>query len=761
MGKAVKSLKSLVIVESPSKAKTLNKYLGKAYTVLASVGHVKDLPKSKFGVDVDHDFEPQYQVIRGKKKVLDDIKAAAKKADRVYLGPDPDREGEAIAWHIAEELNGKKGKVQRVLFHEITERAVKQAIENAGTINQEKVDAQQARRILDRIVGYTISPLLWEKVRRGLSAGRVQSVAVRIICEREREIAAFQSVEYWSIAAALDAAAPPTFEAKLLKWQGADAALTNGREATSVTEALQGLPFIVTHTEKKERRKNPQAPFTTSKLQQEASRKLRFSPKRTMALAQRLYEGVELGSEGPVGLITYMRTDSMRISPDAQQEAAAFIRDRFGADYLPTPPNVFKNKKGAQDAHEAIRPTAVSRDPEQLKTLLERDLYQLYTMIWKRFVASQMTPAVMEQTRVDITAGEGVFRATGAVVLFPGFTTVYVEMAEPTAEKLEEEQEEERRLPSLQEGDRLHLRELLPRQHFTQPPPRFTESLLIKEMEEQGIGRPSTYAAIISTIQDRKYVAKVEGRLRPEELGVVVNDLLVTHFPDILNVQFTADMEEKLDQIEEGSKPWVETVREFYGPFKAYLSKATTEMRDVKREERPTDIECERCQRKMVIKWGRNGRFLACPGYPDCKNTKEFREEPDGTVVVVAKETETSEVCEKCASPMVIKTGRFGRFLACSGYPACKTTRSLGTGVTCPKPECGGQLLEKRTKKGRIFYSCAKYPTCTYALWERPIPKPCPQCQAPFVVQKTARGAEPRIHCVTEGCGYEEEQPAA
>lgn len=761
MGKAVKSLKSLVIVESPSKAKTLNKYLGKKYTVLASVGHVKDLPKSRFGVDVDHDFEPQYQVIRGKKKVLDDIKAAAKKADRVYLGPDPDREGEAIAWHIAEELNGKKGKVQRVLFHEITERAVKQAIENAGTINQEKVDAQQARRILDRIVGYTISPLLWEKVRRGLSAGRVQSVAVRIICEREREIAAFQSVEYWSITAALDAAAPPAFEAKLLKWQGADVALTNGREAASVTEALQGLPFIVTHTEKKERRKNPQAPFTTSKLQQEASRKLRFSPKRTMALAQRLYEGVELGSEGPVGLITYMRTDSMRISPDAQHEAAAFIRDRFGADYLPTPPNVFKNKKGAQDAHEAIRPTAVSRDPEQLKTLLERDLYQLYAMIWKRFVASQMTPAVMEQTRVDITAGEGVFRATGAVVLFPGFTTVYVEMAEPTAEKLEEEQEEERRLPSLQEGDRLHLRELLPRQHFTQPPPRFTESLLIKEMEEQGIGRPSTYAAIISTIQDRKYVAKVEGRLRPEELGVVVNDLLVTHFPEVLNVQFTADMEEKLDQIEEGSKPWVETVREFYGPFKGYLSKATAEMRDVKREERPTDIECDRCRRKMVIKWGRNGRFLACPGYPDCKNTKEFREEPDGTVVVVAKETETSEVCEKCGSPMVIKTGRFGRFLACSGYPACKTTRSLGTGVICPKPECGGQLLEKRTKKGRIFYSCAKYPTCTYALWERPIPKPCPQCQAPFVVQKTARGAEPRIHCVTEGCGYEEEQPAA
>ncbi len=755
--------KSLVIVESPSKAKTLNKYLGKKYTVMASIGHVRDLPKSKFGVDVEHDFRPQYQVIRGKKKVLDEIKKAGKTADRIYLAPDPDREGEAIAWHIAEELNGAKGKMQRVLFHEITERAVKQAIEHPVPLDLRKVDAQQARRILDRIVGYTISPLLWEKVRRGLSAGRVQSVAVRIICEREREIAAFQSEEYWSITAALEGGTPPAFEAKLLKWRGEDVALANGDAAARVAEALQGQPFTVVQIEKKERRKNPPVPFTTSKLQQEASRKLRFSPKRTMALAQRLYEGVEVGGEGPVGLITYMRTDSTRISPEAQEEARTFVRERFGADYVPATPNVFKNKKGAQDAHEAIRPTAVSRDPEQLKTLLDRDLYQLYAMIWKRFVASQMTPAIMEQTRVDIAAGEGLFRATGAVVLFPGFTTLYTETVEPapTGAKAEEEQDEERRLPALAEGDRLRLHELLPRQHFTQPPPRFTESLLIKELEEQGIGRPSTYAAIISTIQDRKYVAKVEGRLRPTELGVVVNDLLVQHFPEVLNVQFTAHMEEELDHIEEGEKPWVETVREFYGPFTTYLSKATSEMRDVKREERPTEIECERCHRKLVIKWGRNGRFLACPGYPECKNTKEFREDADGTIVVVPKETETSEVCEKCGSPMVIKTGRFGRFLACSGYPACKTTRSLGTGVTCPKPGCGGQLLEKRTKKGRVFYSCANYPKCDYALWERPLPKPCPQCHAPFVVQKTTRGAEPRARCIAEGCGYEEEEPAA
>ena len=755
--------KSLVIVESPSKAKTLNKYLGKKYTVMASIGHVRDLPKSKFGVDVEHDFQPQYQVIRGKKKVLDEIKKAGKTADRIYLAPDPDREGEAIAWHIAEELNGAKGKVQRVLFHEITERAVKQAIEHPVPLDLHKVDAQQARRILDRIVGYSISPLLWEKVRRGLSAGRVQSVAVRIICERERAIAAFQSVEYWSIGAMLEGNAPPAFDAKLFKWRGADVALASEAAAADVIRALQGVPYAVSQIEKKERRKNPPAPFTTSKLQQEASRKLRFSPKRTMALAQRLYEGVEVGSEGPVGLITYMRTDSTRISPDAQAETTAFVRERFGADYVPATPNVFKNKKGAQDAHEAIRPTAITRDPEQLKTLLERDLYNLYAMIWKRFVASQMTPAIMEQTRVDITAGEALFRATGSVVRFPGFTTLYTETAEPSTlgTKTEEDQDEERRLPALAEGDRLRLHELLPRQHFTQPPPRFTESLLIKELEEQGIGRPSTYASIVSTIQDRKYVAKVEGRLRPEELGVVVNDLLVQHFPQILNVQFTADMEEKLDQIEEGSKPWVETVREFYGPFSDYLSKATSEMRDVKREERPTEIECERCHRKLVIKWGRNGRFLACPGYPECKNTKEFREDADGTIVVVPKETETSEVCEKCGGPMVIKTGRFGRFLACSGYPACKTTRSLGTGVTCPKPGCGGQLLEKRTKKGRIFYSCANYPKCDYALWERPLPKPCPQCHAPFVVQKTTRGAEPRARCIAEGCGYEDEEPAA
>jgi DNA topoisomerase-1 len=751
--------KSLVIVESPSKARTLTKYLGKKYTVLASVGHVKDLPKSKFGVDVEHDFAPSYQVIPGKKKVLDEIKAAAKKADVIFLAPDPDREGEAIAWHIAEEFNGAKGKVKRVLFHEITERAVKEALEHPGELNLKKVNAQQARRVLDRIVGYKISPLLWEKVRRGLSAGRVQSVAVRIICEREREIAAFRSEEYWSITALLEAGAPPAFEAKLVKWRGQDVSLATAEATNEVVEAIRAQPFTVDQVEKKERRKHPPAPYTTSKLQQEASRKLRFTPKRTMMLAQRLYEGVEVGNEGPIGLITYMRTDSTRVSAEAQQEATALARDRFGADYVPQTPNVYRNKKDAQDAHEAIRPTSVAHDPEALRNTLDRDLYQLYNMIWKRFVASQMTPAVLDQTKVDIAAGEAVVRATGSVVRFPGFTALYTESAEPATAKGDEE-DEERRLPPLQQGDRLSLREITPKQHFTQPPPRFNEAMLIKELEEQGIGRPSTYASITSTIQDRKYVVKVEGRLRPEELGVVVNELLVQHFPSIVNVEFTAKMEKDLDEIEEHDKSWVETVREFYGPFAGDLEKATQEMRDVKREEQPTDIVCERCSKHMVIKWGRNGRFLACPGYPECKNTKEFRAEADGTIVIVPKQTETNEVCDKCGGAMVIKTGRFGRFIACSNYPACKTTRSLGTGVKCPRPDCGGQLLEKRTKKGRIFYSCGNYPKCDYAIWERPVPHACPQCGAAFVVEKLVKGGDPLRRCIAEGCTYEEE-PAA
>lgn len=763
--------KSLVIVESPSKAKTLKKYLGRNFNVVASVGHVKDLPKSQFGVDIEKNFRPRYVIIRGKKKVLDEIKKAAQVADKVYLAPDPDREGEAIAWHIAEELNGKKDKIYRVLFNEITERAVKRALTQPGKIDLKKVNAQQARRILDRIVGYKISPLLWEKVRRGLSAGRVQSVAVRLVCEREKEIQAFVPEEYWSITAKLSGINPPPFEAKLHSVGGETVKISTEAEANQRVQALQGLSYLVRKIERKEKKRNPPAPFTTSKLQQDAVRKLKFTAKKTMMLAQQLYEGVEIGEEGPVGLITYMRTDSTRIAPEAQEEARRYIQSQYGPDYLPDQPNVYKNKKGAQDAHEAIRPTSVLRDPEGLKRFLQRDQYHLYKLIWNRFMASQMTPALLEVTRVDIAAGEYLFRATGTVTKFPGFMSVYVEGQDNGVAKTDSTQrngdavkgsEEESEstvasLPPLQEGERLELIGLEPKQHFTQPPPRYNEALLIKELEEKGIGRPSTYHTIISTIQDRKYVEKIEGRFRPTDLGEIVNELLITHFPDVLNVEFTARMEEELDEIEEGDKQWVETVREFYEPFNKRLEKAQHEMRDLKREEVPTDIVCDRCGKPMVIRWGKNGRFLACTGYPDCKNTKEFVEDDSGEISVVQRESTLSEVCERCGSPMVIKTGRFGRFAACSKYPECKFTKALSTGVKCPRPGCGGDLTEKRTKKGKVFFACSRYPECDHALWDRPLPKPCPQCQHPFLVEKYDRKIRTtRIQCPEKDCGYSE-----
>jgi DNA topoisomerase-1 len=764
--------KSLVIVESPSKAKTLKKYLGRNFNVMASVGHVKDLPKSKFGVDIEKNFKPRYVIIRGKKKILDEIKKAAEAADKVYLAPDPDREGEAIAWHIAEELNGKRNKIYRVLFNEITEQAVKKALTQPGKIDQKKVNAQQARRILDRIVGYKISPLLWEKVRRGLSAGRVQSVAVRLVCEREREISVFIPEEYWSITAKLSGAHPPPFRAKLHSIAGEPIKISTEAQAQEKVRILQGLTYVVQQIERKDKKRNPLPPFTTSKLQQDAVRKLRFSPKKTMMLAQQLYEGAEIGTEGPVGLITYMRTDSTRLSSEAQQEARTYIQDQYGRDYLPEQPNVYKNKKGSQDAHEAIRPTSVQRDPESLKQFLHKDQYLLYKLIWTRFLASQMNPALLEVTRVDVGAGDHLLRATGTVTKFPGFMAVYVESqdngaanppkADTPQESVKDQEgeeegtaQEEATLPVLQVGERLRLITLEPKQHFTQPPPRYNEALLIKELEERGIGRPSTYHTIISTIQDRKYVEKVEGRFKPTELGEIVNELLVTHFPDVLNVEFTARMEQELDEIEEGDKKWVEAVRDFYEPFNKRLEKAQHEMRDIKREETPTDIVCDRCGLPMVIRWGKNGRFLACTGYPDCRNTKEFTQDESGQLSIVQKESTTSDRCEQCGSPMVIKTGRFGRFQACSKYPDCKYTKALSTGVKCPQPHCGGDLTEKRTKKGKAFFACSRYPQCNYALWNRPVPRPCPQCKAPFLVEKYDRKSQQtRVQCADKDCGY-------
>ncbi|MEK6561036.1 MAG: type I DNA topoisomerase [Nitrospirota bacterium] len=745
--------KPLIIVESPAKARTITKYLGKSYNVMASVGHVKDLPTSKLGVDIDNDFTPHYVTIKGKAKILTDIKKAAKSASKIFLCPDPDREGEAIAWHIAEELNDKVDNIYRVLFHEITEKAIKEALHTPGRIDTNKVNAQQARRILDRIVGYKLSPLLWEKVRRGLSAGRVQSVAVRIICDLEKEILQFVSEEYWSLTATVEGKVPPPFAIKLIKYRNEDIKVPNQQDAERIKNVLSGSEYIIKAIEKKERKKNPQPPFTTSKLQQEAARKLRFTAKKTMMVAQKLYEGIEIGSEGPVGLITYMRTDSVRVSADAQGEARKYIKENIGHEYIPGKGVDYKNKKGIQDAHEAIRPTSVFRSPEEIKGHVDKDTYNLYRLIWNRFVACQMSPALLDTTTIDVTAGEYILRATGAVVKFPGFMKLYEEGSDDTAQAIEGE--EGSVLPSVTVGERLNLLTIEPKQHFTQPPARYTEATLIKELEENGIGRPSTYATILSTIQDREYVEKKEGKFYPTELGVLVNNLLVEHFPELIDVMFTAKMEDELDEIEEGRYEWRQAVGDFYKPFDQHLEKARKEMRNVKGEETPTDIKCEKCGNSMVIKWGKLGYFLACSAYPECKNTMDFKRSEDGAIEAM-KEEATGEICPQCNSPMIIKSGRYGRFLACSKYPECKTTKPITTGVACPQQGCGGELTEKRSKRGRVFYSCTKYPSCTFAMWDKPVNQPCPQCGAPFLAEKTSRGNSKTV-CIRKECGYKEE----
>ena len=779
--------KSLIIVESPTKARTITKYLGRGYTVMASVGHIKDLPTSKLGVDLEHDFEPQYVTIKGKSKVLAEIKKKAEEADKVFLAPDPDREGEAIAWHLEQELVGKskskskkktEGKVFRVLFNEITESAIKRALQSPGQVDMKLVNAQQARRVLDRIVGYQGSQLLWTKVRRGLSMGRVQSVAMRLICEREQEREAFRAEEYWSIAVTLSGTNPPPFEAKLHSINGQDASISTETDAQRIVDAVQGKEFVVDSIERKEKKRNPVAPFITSRLQQEAARKLHFSSKKTMTLAQRLYEGIEIGAEGQTGLITYMRTDSPRISSEAMAEARQVIQERFGAEYLPATPNVYKTQKAAQEAHEAIRPTSAARDPESIRQYLEPDVYKLYQLIWNRFIASQMVPAILDVTRVESsplkTNEKFIFRTTGTVVKFPGHTIVYMEgvdkelIAQKQKSEQEVEDEAERQLPLLSEGEGLQLVSqegqtvpgVLSKQHFTQPPPRYNEALLIKELEEKGIGRPSTYASIISTIQDRKYAEKIDGRFTPTETGRTVNDFLLKGFPDLINVDFTSHMEEELDEVEEGNKPWVTAVREFYGTFSTDLENAKTIPGPKDTVEPPTDIPCEKCGRMMEIKWGRNGKFLACPAYkdkPPCKNTQNFEKLEDGTIKIVPKiELTTDEKCEKCSSPMVVKTGRFGKFIACSAYPECKTTKAFALGVKCPQPGCGGDLVQKRTKKGRSFFACSKYPACEYALWDRPINKACPTCSAPFLIEKVSKQAGRSVQCRNEDCGYRE-----
>ncbi|HLE20906.1 MAG TPA: type I DNA topoisomerase [Vicinamibacteria bacterium] len=802
--------KSLVIVESPAKAKTINKFLGRDYLVKASMGHVRDLPKSKLGVDVEKGFNPMYVVIPQRKKVLTELKQAAKKVKDIYLAPDPDREGEAICFHLAEELKTSKNKIHRVMFNEITKKAIQDAFKNPGIIDQKKVDAQQARRVLDRLVGYQLSPLLWEKVRRGLSAGRVQSVALRLICDREREIRAFQSEEYWSVHAELLGQQPPSFTAKLAKIDGKAVDLKNEESARAVTTELEKLEFTVAEITAKERKRHPVPPFITAKLQQEAARKLGFTAKRTMMVAQRLYEGIELGEEGPIGLITYMRTDSTRVANEALDEVRQYLGERFGQEMVPAKPNIYRSKKGAQDAHEAIRPTSSMRDPDAISNHLDKDEYKLYKLIWTRFVASQMPPAVFDETVVDIKAGRYDLRARGSVLKFPGFLSLYEEGKDEESAKKDPDADDATpsettgKLPQLEDGERLSLQSVKPEQHFTQPPPRFTEASLVKELEEKGIGRPSTYAQILSVLQSRDYVQKQERKFVPTELGLLVTDLLTENFADIMEVEYTARMEELLDEIEEGRANYMTTIDDFYKKFRKDLDQAQANMTNVKAQEIPTEEVCDKCGSKMVIKWGRFGHFLACSAYPECRNTREVQNySVDGSADPDSFEGET---CEKCGKAMVLKKGRYGQFLACSAYPDCRNTRrilrgkdgSVATkpdvpleekcprcenhlvikhgrfgeftacsnypnckyikqkevGVGCPREGCGGQIVERRSRRGKLFYGCGNYPDCDFTLWYKPVPEPCPECGTPLLIEKTSKRDGPYLTCYKEDCKF-------
>ncbi len=746
--------KDLVIVESPSKARAIQSYLGPQYKIMASVGHVKDLPEKRLGVDIKKGFRPEYEVIKGKEKVLKELKLAGEKARNIYLASDPDREGEAIAWHIAEELDGKKN-IYRVLFNEITKKVVEEAIKNPTTLDRARYESQQARRILDRLVGYMISPLLWEKVKGAPSAGRVQSVALRMICDREREIYSFKSEEYWSLTALLEKEASGQFEAKLHKFKGSKLTRPDSELIEEAFENAKDKDFRVVSVESKKVKKSPPPPFITSTLQQEAHRKLGFSPKKTMTLAQQLYEGIDLGEKGIVGLITYMRTDSTRIASEAVSLARDLIGSLFGKEYLPTRPPTYKQKGITQDAHEAIRPTHLEFSPDLLEPYLTKDQTRLYSLIYKRFLASQMSSAVFNQTVVDIEAGDCVFRATGSVMLFDGFMTLYKEAQE----------EEEKILPQLFQGDLLKVLELRKSQHFTQPPSRYTEATLIKALEENGIGRPSTYATIVSNIMERGYVVKEKKFLRPTEIGLMVSDLLVRSFPNIMDLKFTANMEQELDKIENGEIHWVKVVEEFFKAFSKDLKKAQKDMK----AEIPTEVSCPKCGANMVIKSGKNGLFLSCSNYPQCKETANFTRDEQGKIILDNLQDETSqETCPACGKNMVIKKGPFGRFLACSGYPLCKITRPikspgeqevlankkcpkcgkslvirtnqkrrqrylacegypacdhtepLDTGIPCPKEGCDGKVVERRSKKGKRFYSCSNYPHCDFISWTKP-----------------------------------------
>ena len=807
--------KALVVVESPAKAKTINKYLGRNYKVVASMGHVRDLPKSKLGVDIDEGFEPSYEVIASRKKVLKELKDAAKGVDEIFVATDPDREGEAIGWHLAEELgSGNRKKIRRLMFNEITKKGVLAAMEHPTTINKQMVDAQQARRVLDRLVGYKISPVLWEKVRRGLSAGRVQSVALKLVCDREREIERFVPEEYWHITARLAGPVPPEFEARLLKRDGANIKVGNEAEAATVLADLKGADWVVGAVTTKERKKGAVPPFITSKLQQAA----RFPVKKTMMIAQQLYEGVDLPGEGAVGLITYMRTDSTRVSEQALTEVREFIGERFGPDYVPEKPNFYKSKADAQDAHEAIRPTSMQYHPDEVRAHLTGDQYYLYRLIWNRFVASQMPPATFDETTVDINApsspgseqAQYLFRVKGSVPKFPGWMAVYNQESSLAVEQRSggpgpdaasaDDEDGAGVLPPLSEGDRLDLKELRPEQKFTQPPPRYSEATLVKALEENGIGRPSTYASIIGVIQAREYVNKIDGRFKPTILGMMlVERLLSPAFDDILDVDYTRKLEEDLDKIEAGEEDYESTLSSFYKKFAKDLKRASKEMINLKEGVEPDPpVACDKCGSPMVIKAGKFGLFLACSAYPECENTRELETPEAGA------EGEIEETCENCGRPMTVKRGRFGQFLACTGYPECKTTRKIiatkqgltaakpdqmldepcpkcgsnlvlkhgrfgeftacsnypacryvkqkSTGVRCPKD--GGDIVEKKSRRGKVFYGCANYPDCDFTLWKKPVAEKCPDCGAPFLLERITKRHGRQLICNNEECEY-------
>jgi len=741
--------KSLVIVESPAKARTISRILGSKYDVLPSVGHIRDLPKAKLGIDVEEGFRPQYVIPRDKSKTVTQIKAAAKKAGEVYLATDPDREGEAIAWHLTEAANLSQLPHHRVVFHEITPEAVHAAFDHPRDIDMKLVDAQQARRVVDRIVGYRLSPFLWKKVRRGLSAGRVQSVAVRLVVEREREIRAFVPQEYWTIEALLEKQnETPQFKAKVAGYADRKDKLeiTGGEQSSNIVADLQSATYEVRSVVKKQTTRRPAAPFITSTLQQEASRQLGYSAKRTMAVAQQLYEGIRLGGEGEVGLITYMRTDSTNVAVSAQAEAREFIEQRFGKEFLPSSPRVYTRKvKGAQEAHEAIRPTSVLREPASVRQHLKPEQFRLYQLIWQRFLASQMADAVFDVTTVEIEARATdeayLLRATNTQLQFPGFRQVYVE----GHDEGDEEDEGSNPLPPLSEQDSLLLQELFPEQHFTEPPPRYTEASLVRALEEKGIGRPSTYAPTMSTIQDRGYVEKDGRALKPTDLGEVVNDLLVEHFPDFIDLGFTAEMEDELDDVANGDREWQPVVREVYDPLEAALKIANVE---APKQVEETDELCPECNSPMVIRWGRRGKFLACTRFPECRGTKsldgEEQEQPQMT----------DEPCPECGANLVIRSGRFGKFLACSRYPECKGRKPLVNTLNVKCPKDGGDIAERRTKRGRIFYGCTNYPACDFTSWSRPLEMPCPNCGGLVVADKDSmakctncewKGAQPAI----------------